>query len=101
MKKKRKKQYMTVHLTPESIQVEAQPAAPGRVRVGDAVIRTPITFEARGSRDIGPMRGKVVYVHPLGRFHVVEFGEEERAVQECLDEEPTKISIHKLVKWYG
>ncbi len=47
----------------------------GRVQVGDTVIRTPITFEARGSRDIGPMEGKVVYVHPLGRFHVVEFGQ--------------------------
>lgn len=53
----------------------AQGASQGRVQVGDTVIRTPITFEARGSRDVGPMRGKVVYVHPLGRFHVVEFGQ--------------------------
>lgn len=47
------------------------------VQIGDSVMRTPETFtefdwEARKSRRV-PMRGKVVYIHPKGRFHTVEF----------------------------
>ena len=54
------------------------------VRVGDAVIRTPETITEAEPRTHkhSPMRGRVVYVHPLGRFHVVEFGEGARAVRE-------------------
>lgn len=46
------------------------------VRVGDAVIRTPVTFpevDKYGRGRCGPMRGKVVYVHRRGRYHVVQF----------------------------
>ena len=53
------------------------------VRVGDTVVRTPVTIsadmESAGKR---LMRGAVVYVHPRGRFHVVEFGEGRRALRE-------------------
>lgn len=48
------------------------------VRVGDKVTRVPNSIEEL--REPGsvalvckPMRGVVVYVHPKGRFHVVEF----------------------------
>ena len=46
------------------------------MKVGDRVIRYPTTIlaydnQCRASRT--PMSGKVVYVHPLGRFHTVAF----------------------------
>lgn len=52
------------------------------VKVGQKVVRTPRTIETIAERnghsfgvsfEIRPMRGVVVYVHPKGRFHVVEF----------------------------
>lgn len=85
MKKKRKK-YQTVQPTPEPIPEpvpeKVVPISAGRVQVGDIVIRKPITFADKDSKNAGPMRGRVVWVHPLGRFHVVEFGEGRRAVRE-------------------
>lgn len=47
------------------------------VQIGDSVVRKPETFaefdwKVRKSRHV-PMRGKVVYIHPKGRFHTVEF----------------------------
>lgn len=56
---------------PEVVQ-----AAPvGSVRVGDSVLRQPVTFtdSVTDSKVARVMRGTVVYVHPKGRFHVVEF----------------------------
>lgn len=48
------------------------------VKVGDKVVRTPKTIAelARpGSVEMitKPMKGEVIYVHPKGRFHTVEF----------------------------
>jgi hypothetical protein len=52
------------------------------LRIGQKVTRTPVSIEtlAPGGRsEFGcslqqrPMRGTVVYIHPKGRFHVVEF----------------------------
>lgn len=47
------------------------------VQIGDTVVRKPETFdrydEQRRKYDKAPMRGKVVYVHPKGRYHTVEF----------------------------
>lgn len=63
--------------TPEMArEPEAVPAAPvGSVRVGDSVLRQPVTFtdSVTDSKVARVMRGTVVYVHPKGRFHVVEF----------------------------
>lgn len=60
-------------------------ATANRVQVGDVVTRRPITFTdtAKDSSE-GPrlLHGTVVYVHPRGRFHVVEFGEGCKAVRE-------------------
>ena len=49
--------------------------AGGTVQVGDTVMRKPITIPKSVNSEMGTelMSGKVVYVHPQGRFHVVEF----------------------------
>lgn len=54
-------------------------SADGRVRVGDVVYRQPISFSDSEAKNARTMRGTVVYVHPAGRFHVVEF---EKGVKE-------------------
>ena len=49
---------------------------PARLEIGLEVVRTPQTiFEegARGKAIRRLMRGRVTYVHPRGRFHVVAF----------------------------
>lgn len=51
------------------------------IKVGDKVIRVPQFGEMpKGSSTTvlrrTPMRGTVVYIHPKGRFHVVEFENE-------------------------
>jgi hypothetical protein len=79
MKKKRKK-YQTVQPTPGPEKVI--PITAGRVQVGDIVKRKPITFSDHDRKDAGWMLGRVIWIHPLGRFHVVEFGEGRQAVRE-------------------
>ena len=76
MKKKQKR--------PSAIQRELEPTAPhppvgGRVRVGDVVYRKPISFSDSDAKNAQTMRGTVVWAHPAGRFHVVEF---EKGVRE-------------------
>ena len=49
-----------------------------KVKVGQVVTRTPQTIQALSDKpgfhlESRPMRGRVVYVHPKDRFHVVEF----------------------------
>ena len=51
----------------------------GRVRVGDAVQRRPVSFSDSDAKNARLLHGVVVYVHPAGRFHVVEF---EKGVRE-------------------
>ena len=55
------------------------PATGGRVQVGDVVDRKPISFSDSDAKNAQTMRGTVVWVHPAGRFHVVEF---EKGVRE-------------------
>lgn len=47
------------------------------VQIGDTVVRKPVTFsrydDDEKKHTQAAMRGKVVYVHPKGRFHTVEF----------------------------
>lgn len=55
------------------------------VQIGDIVSRYPVTLaDPMRKRHEAPqaMRGKVVYVHPKERFHIVEFGEGKNAVHE-------------------
>ena len=51
----------------------------GRVRMGDTVQRRPVSFSDSDAKNALLLRGTVVYVHPAGRFHVVEF---EKGVRE-------------------
>lgn len=49
---------------------------PARLEVGAEVVRIPQTFyeaDAKGKAEHRPMRGRVVYIHPRGLFHTVEF----------------------------
>ena len=49
---------------------------PARLEIGLEVVRTPQTIfeeEAPGKDIRRLMRGRVTYVHPRGRFHVVAF----------------------------
>ena len=50
------------------------------MKLGDKVVRMPVTIEYPDITDRGairseqrPMSGRVVYIHPLWRFHLVEF----------------------------
>ena len=83
MKKKRKK-YQTVQPTPKPAPEpeKAIPINEDSVHEGNLVKREPITFSDNDKKDAGWMVGRVVWIHPLGRFHVVEFGEGRRAVRE-------------------
>ena len=83
MKKKRKRN-QTVQPTPEPAPEPEKVIliTTGRVQVGDMVKRKPITFSDSDRKDAGWMIGRVVWIHPLNRFHVVEFGEGRRAVRE-------------------
>ncbi len=43
------------------------------VKIGDTVIRWPVSLGDTAHEKAKPMKGVVVYIHPKGRFHVVEF----------------------------
>lgn len=45
------------------------------MRIGETVIRHPITtsFIPHRYDMVDPMQGVVVYIHPTGRYHTVEF----------------------------
>lgn len=47
------------------------------MKLGQKVTRTPLTFtdpaREKGEPKHQPMTGKVVYIHPKGRYHTVEF----------------------------
>ena len=61
-------------------RANARPTPAGcRVQVGDVVYRKPISFSDSDAKNAQTMRGTVVWVHPAGRFHVVEF---EKGVRE-------------------
>lgn len=43
------------------------------VRMGERVRRIPGTLSCAVDKSARPMEGRVVYIHPKGRFHTVEF----------------------------
>ena len=57
------------------------------MRVGEKVVRVPLTisdFDPKTmKRIIRPLRGRVTYIHPRGRYHVVEFNTPGGPVREC------------------
>ena len=57
------------------------------MNLGQTVIRTPLTVgapleESKAGKHRPTMTGRVVYIHPQGRFHVVEFETPLGAVRE-------------------
>lgn len=48
------------------------------------VVRTPQTiFEEEHGKEIRrPRQGRVEYIHPLGRFHIVAFRVREKTIKE-------------------
>ena len=58
---------------------------PARLEIGLEVVRTPQTIfeeEAPGKAIRRPMRGRVTYVHPRGRFHVEAFEVRGKTIKE-------------------
>lgn len=53
------------------------------VQVGSCVAREPVTITGLDLKKTQRMRGAVVWVHPLGRFHVVEFSFSGGKLREC------------------
>lgn len=57
------------------------------MQIGDKVTRFPETFydisvnQQRGTRH--PMTGTVAYIHPNGRYHMVEFETPGGVIREC------------------
>ena len=53
-----------------------------KVALGDTVKRKPMTIPKSASEVMGQetMEGRVVYIHPRGRFHVVAFPPPARGV---------------------
>lgn len=80
--KKKRKQYNTVGPKTEPQPENAPARSAGHVQLGDIVSRRVLTFASTDAKEAQLMRGRVVYIHPAGRFHVVEFGEGKRAVRE-------------------
>lgn len=54
------------------------------MRIGERVIRHPITFYLVPPRPdfAEPSEGTIVYIHPKGRYHTVEFENNGRIVRE-------------------
>ena len=57
---------------------------PARLEIGQEVVRTPETIfeEAHGKAIRRPMRGRVDYIHPMGRFHIVAFKVRGKIIKE-------------------
>ena len=59
----------------------------GALQLGEYVEREPVSFQApfvAGSTNQREMMvGRVCYIHPLGRFHVVEFQGRSGSVREA------------------
>lgn len=53
------------------------------VQVGQTVVREPVTITGLDTKKAQRMRGAVVWVHPLERFHVVEFQTRGGPLREC------------------
>nr|DAG72654.1 MAG TPA: hypothetical protein [Caudoviricetes sp.] len=56
------------------------------MKINDIVERRPQIIydqENRRIRGAGPLKGKVVYIHPAGRWHMVEFSTPHGPVREC------------------
>ena len=55
------------------------------MKLGEKVVRMPETFRDYGEESRTPraVAGRVTYIHPKGRFHMVEFETPSGALREC------------------
>lgn len=56
------------------------------MKIGQKVRRVPLSLTQtadNGKQEHRPMTGKVVYIHPEGRYHMVAFEMREGIVREC------------------
>lgn len=55
------------------------------MKLGEKVVRMPETFRDYGEESWTPraVAGRVTYIHPKGRFHMVEFETPGGALREC------------------
>ena len=55
------------------------------MKLGEKEIRRPVTFRGPEEEDAPPraMVGRVAYIHPKGRFHMVEFETPGGVLREC------------------
>ena len=55
------------------------------MKLGEKVVRMPETFRDYGEENRTPraVAGRVTYIHPKGRFHMVEFETPGGALREC------------------
>lgn len=55
------------------------------MKIGDKVTMIPETIlgiDKRGGRERRPMKGRIVYIHPKGRYYTVEFETRGNSVKE-------------------
>lgn len=58
------------------------------MKIGQKVRRVPLSLTQTtdsGKQEHPPMTDKVVYIHPEGRYHLVEFEVWGGTVRECFD----------------
>lgn len=55
------------------------------MKLGEKVVRMPETFRDYGEESRTPraVAGRVTYIHPRGRFHMVEFETPGGVLREC------------------
>lgn len=55
------------------------------MKLGEKVVRMPETFRDYGEESRTPraVAGRITYIHPKGRFHMVEFETPGGALREC------------------
>ena len=55
------------------------------MKLGEKVVQMPETFRDYGEESRTPraVAGRVTYIHPKGRFHMVEFETPGGALREC------------------
>lgn len=55
------------------------------MKLGEKVVRMPETFRDYGEESRTPraVAGRATYIHPKGRFHMVEFETPGGALREC------------------
>lgn len=55
------------------------------MKVGDKVLRQPVSFWERDDNHSPKhfLPGRVVYIHPKGRFHIVEFETDGGKIREA------------------